>query len=630
MPTKEQLESALVNADKAGDVQAAKAIANELKAMSAANDHSVFSQVTGALPTIISGGLADAAGGIAEVSAALHEGSSRGREAGDFVREKLTIKPNEAGQQGLEHLGEFISEVKELPVIKPVVERGGDALEGNFIRNQLVDVGLPPEIAGSVASLPKGALEAIGVLLTGGALNTTAKGIQSGVKTAANTSKDLALSTANTLPTIPQKAAEGAVSLTHKTGEMIGDAADKVRPSQIEARKAALEAFQSGNLRDPDTARFRLEGDRVVPHERASEALRQGFSEETVAYIKAANQATRDKGLRMVAIRDSGLRGQTRAARNRASDIVGESIGERLRFIRRKNREAAAQLNRASRNLKGKPIDVTPASESLKDALEGLGVKFDRDNMDVSAFDFSESAIAQLPALQGTLKRFVKSLAEAGKVDAYKAHIFKRQIDNIVDYGKNSSKPITKDVDDILKTFRHDLNQAIRGVSTDYAKANDLYAETITVIKEAQDLLGRKYNVFHSDEQLGLLSRRVLSNAQSTGLVRDVMDEVDALANKYAGSGKLPVIPGQGGQVRFNDDMMTLVDLFVELDGVAGIAAKTSHAASVGQGVKQATRGGSGAADAAIDVLSEEVNAVRAINPKSGLKAMRDLLNNPE
>jgi len=184
MPTRQQLESALINADKAGDTQAATQLANALKSgqfeepsfMGAGAIEPALAVASSIPATILSG--------IEGARVAATEGLDKGVAAQQGIASGLSFTPRtQAGKEGLETLGkivEFGIDVANVPIsgLAGMIQMatGGTLDEAVSTINAIQREGLGetlggktfeatdnPELATLAQILPDAALEVIGL-----------------------------------------------------------------------------------------------------------------------------------------------------------------------------------------------------------------------------------------------------------------------------------------------------------------------------------------------------------------------------------------------------------------------------------------------------------------------------------
>ena len=274
---------------------------------------------------------------------------------------------------------------------------------------------------------------------------------------------------------------------------------------------------------------------------------------------------TKQRLLKMLETKRQGLNKPSFRRRHRASGVLGESVMDRFRFIMKKNKEAAQKIKPQVQALKGKPVDMRQPFRSFEQKLVDMGIKSED-----GVLDFTDSILDGVkPAekvTQQVVSKVIKMLDEpgiGGNVDAYRAHILKRQIDELVTYGKHG-EGLAGEAELILKQLRHDINEQLKSQFKKYGEVNTQYADTIAVLDEFQKAAGKTTNLLseYGNESAGTLMRRLTSNAQSRGRVQEALDLIETTAAKYGG--------------RFSDELDPQITLVNELDRLFGESAETS------------------------------------------------------
>lgn len=385
-----------------------------------------------------------------------------------------------------------------------------------------------------------------------------------------------------------------------------GDAGAVARLEEI-ANEVAEPAPERSLVKYIEDGQGKLKTDPI-----AKEAVKQGFDEGTVAAIKGSSKADKSKMRKMLDIMKRFK--ENPLSKKRPSEIAGDSLLDRVKNIRIINRRAGQDLNRVARDLRGQEVDSSEAVGNFIDSLDEIGVSIGEDlkprfkNSDVEFNAGAKSAIA------GMVKRL--SRGKPGVVpDAYELHRMKLLIDDMVTYGK-SGEGIKGKTERILKKLRADIDASLDNNFPEYDAVNTEYADTINALNSLQDVAGRKMNLSgpNTDKALGILLRRLMSNAQSRTNLIDSVDLVESVNKKY-------------GAI-FDDDLSTLMLFADELDDVFGPVAKSSLAGETSKGVRSAARKASagdsvGAATEGVGVIASKL---KGINQKNQFKVLSDLL----
>lgn len=424
-------------------------------------------------------------------------------------------------------------------------------------------------------------------------------------------------------------------TLTGAAAEFLGAGTAKapglipVAANAVDTKLALLR--QTGDL---STAGVMLdEAGNVIKDVAAKATTKQGFDPGLVAMVKASTPEARRKMLAMLDVVEQGKKNFRYSADNRPLDIAGDSVLNRVKVVREANRVAGVKLEGVADSLRGAQVDASPAVNSFLGELEGMGVKFNPQNSTVS---FQGSDLEGVPGPQRVIKNVLNRMLNTRVPDAYDVHRLKKFIDEQVTYGKNA-RGLGGKTERILKTLRHDVDGILDAQFPEYNKVNTQYSETIGALDALQDVAGKKMDFYgeNADKAIGTLTRRLLSNAQSRIPLKDAIQQLDTVAQKFAKPGT-DVVPYRAVVRRsgvtpdmLDDDIMGQVLFTDELDKVFGAASRTSLLGDVEKGVNtgiDAAMGQKTAAGMVAGGAKWAYDKLRGINEQNAIKAMRELL----
>jgi len=347
----------------------------------------------------------------------------------------------------------------------------------------------------------------------------------------------------------------------------------------------------------------------------AQETIKQGFDQGVVAAVKGASKIDKGKMEKMSGIMQRGKENALFAMKNRPSDVAGDSLMKRVKFIKGINREAGKNVDKAAQALRGKTVAFDQPVKSFMDSLDEMGIKLDS-RLKPS---FKGSDIEGLAGPQSAVKNIVNRMAsdKLGAVpDAHELHRMKRYIDEVVTYGK-AGEGLKGKTERIFKQLRRELDTTLDEAFPDYNKANTTYADTVGALDVLQDVAGKKMDLFgpNADKATGTLLRRMMSNAQSRVNLVDAVDNLETIAKRYGSE--------------FGDDISTQMLFVDELDSVFGPVARTSLAGETAKGFKQGAEAVAGqrtALGAAIEAGAAGVEKLRGINEANAFKSINELL----
>ena len=327
MADRAQLERALINADKAGDVEAARALALALKNYSEPEPDGA--SLGGALEvarSIGQGVFAEPIAGLAGIGRAVTGGMEAGAQQVEDTRNALSYTPESAsGRNMLNSVAEFAEPVSE-----------GFEGAGRFFQERGAELLSPFGQKG----------KATGAAIGSTVIPVAGLAVGARAKLPARTPK-------------PPKIDPIVSKLKQKTG-------------------------------DVDTAKVKLSGEKVVKDKPAVEVIRQGMDEGVVAAVKAASPSDHKVMLQMVDTLEQGTKNARYAALHRPSDAAGASLSRRVSHVLKTNRDAGSNLDKVAKTLKGQQVDFSPAVDKFLGSLDEMGVKFNNGKLNFAGSDIEK------------------------------------------------------------------------------------------------------------------------------------------------------------------------------------------------------------------------------------------------
>ena len=392
---------------------------------------------------------------------------------------------------------------------------------------------------------------------------------------------------------------------------LAGDTDNSLAPLELKIENPSLKDAK-GNLLP--------EAYKVIEDPIAKETIKQGFNDGIVQAVKTVDRHNAKKMLDMINISEKGKKNAVYGSENRPTDVIGDSLAQNIQFAKRINREAGSEIDKAAKALEGKPVDVTvPVDSFVTDLADKVKVKIGTDQSGKVRADFRGSDIEgkMYAPEQRLITMIVDRMANTKAPDAYDVHRLKRAIDQTVVYGKSNSKALWPDVENSVKSLRKNLDSTLDENFESYNKANTKYSDTIQELDNFQKTAGNKIDLFGegADKQLGILSRRLLSNVQSRQELANSIKSLQEVNRKYGN--KTP------------DDIVAQITFANELDNMFGPAAKSSLAGEQSAGTKAALRDLSqshGIYDLAARGVQKVADKARGVNQDAAYKSMRELL----
>jgi len=311
-----------------------------------------------------------------------------------------------------------------------------------------------------------------------------------------------------------------------------------------------------------------------VPSPRGKAALNQGWDDITVAGTKAGNEATKLKIKRMIDIAKKRLNKNATAEDKielRPSNIAGESLHDRYKFIASENKKAGASMGNIAKYHKDR-INISGPVKWLESELSANGITVNTNGK----LDFS---MAKLPAEDFPLikENWRQMNVMLNKGDTFlAAHELKKMMRrNGLSYGQTTMKAgASPDVQSIYKGFSSKIDEILDSRSPAYDAQNIKFGATRDVMNKVEKVA--KDNLFSEspESNLGTLTKRMMGNPVSRQAVIHYTKELDKVAKQYGG--------------KFDDDLFLQAYVANDMDKVIEVAAKTSLKGEAGAQVFQA------------------------------------------
>lgn len=355
----------------------------------------------------------------------------------------------------------------------------------------------------------------------------------------------------------------------------------------------------------------------VIADKAGKKALKHGYSDAMVAYVKSATPEAKQQMLKMVKI----LKGGQQNLRNRTVrpwDVVGESIMGRYNAVLAKNKEAGSRLKGVANTLRDKfDADPEPAMRQLYKELDEMGIKA-KVNPKTGKLvpEFMDSDLMDSDG-QEIIKRLFNRLQISKRPDGRDMHSLKRSIDEWVDYGGPGGTGLKGEAETIVKRFRHNIDKALDEAYPEYNEVNTIYADTVDALNQLRDVAGAKTDLGKESAKsvMGKISGRLANKAVSGDRLSDAIASLDDVSKKY-------------NLLQFDDEIREQVEFINELERVVRPGLSGDFTSKIGASLAR-----DAAATAKADTshfLSKGfdwvVNKATGVNEKEALDAMEELL----
>ena len=344
------------------------------------------------------------------------------------------------------------------------------------------------------------------------------------------------------------------------------------------------------------------------------ESVKQGLDDGTASLIVGSSKKDKEAISKMLDIMEKRKVNKRFAVDNRSSQVAGDTLKTRFKFVENVNRQAGKELNGVAKSLEGQQADLTLPVSKFSDDLNELGVSFD----DAGKINFTDSIIEGSTGAENLLKKVWPRIQRLqNNPDAFKAHNLKRFIDTQVNFGKTSKDGLTNETERVVKELRRNINESLRELSPKYKEVNTRFSETRKAIDNFGKAAGTNFSPDKpsSNEFLGKLSRRLLSNVQSRETLSDSIYALESVGRKHG--------------AKFGDDLKTQVAIIDEIETLFGSQASNSLQGVQEKAFTQAARAVTGqetAVGIAIKGGAKVIEKAQGINEKNAIKAIRALL----
>tara|TARA_R110000764_G_scaffold79341_2_gene158108 strand:- start:2988 stop:4910 length:1923 start_codon:yes stop_codon:yes gene_type:complete len=632
MPTKQQLETALFNADKAGDTSAAKQLANAIKSQKFDSGSfpgagfiepalSVASAIPASIASGVTGLVAGAVGGNEAAASVQKE-----------VQEDLTFEPKtEAGKEGLQTLGDIVKfggDVLNVPLsgltgLVELISSGFDvdkaaetvrSTQQQGIKKELGEQAFEatgsPAVATLAELIPDIAMTAIG-------LKGAPKVKQVGKELSAQ-AKQAGTLTAQELAPIAEAGGQLVKDIKRFQTPKTREIARQLKKGDINSDTAQRMLVDEG-IANPTVRQKLLGADlpQAVKDTPVINASRQGFDDGFLDTVKK-NTSNADKELlvKMTNISQARTKNPLLKAKTRPANVAGDVLLQKVNEIKSINRAAGKQIGASKKFLKGQQVPVAQIGDSFLTSLDDLKIAIKPDGK----LDFKDALISGA-GRRKAISDIFERMSRNKNPDALDLHELKQFIDDTVSYGK-TVRGLGGKAENALKELRVNIKTSLDENFPKYAEANKAYSDTIQALDEIQRLAGSKTDLTSNSAagQLGILARRITSNAQSRGQVLESVDQLEQVLKTHAGFGGQKRIAGKGGDPSPQLDVLMLYA--DELDRVVGNAATTSFTGAGETAIKAAR----GPKEFVTEKAIEAARGIQGVSEENAFKTMREFL----
>lgn len=367
-----------------------------------------------------------------------------------------------------------------------------------------------------------------------------------------------------------------------------------------------------------DVIDYRLDRGRAVPDPEAQEAVVQGWEPGEVAVIKAMSNKDKFSALKMLNIYEKGKANKKFRELNRPSQVVGDSILDRVKFVDNERKQAGKDLERvAETQLKGSQVNYAPAIDTFISDLNKIGVKVTLNKKGTAKANLKDSDIQGDEKAENLINATLERLSDVRAPDAYGVHTAKQFIDTQVGWGKKSlGNPLIDKAAFILKTLRMNLNKALGDSFDDYRQANDVYSRTKRALDDFQTAAKIKVDKDSdiANESYGREIRKIMSNYGVREQLIGALDELETVSKSL---GK-----------KIDDDIVNQLIFANSLDRMFNTAGSATFKGQISQAVRPGLEAAQrrDVANLAFDLAGKIYEKGRGINEENAIAEIKKLL----
>lgn len=238
------------------------------------------------------------------------------------------------------------------------------------------------------------------------------------------------------------------------------------------------------------------------------EAKKQGYSEADINFLGAVSKT--DKPI-MKKMFDLTVKAQSDPRQiTRAGDVLGENVANQVKQVVAMNKQAGKAVDAAAKALRGQEVDSSKLQQTILSELSDLDIGMSARGK----LDFSQSVFKNVPAIQKQIQKVVSSVPDGS--DAYQVHIFKKSIDELVEFG-TTGEGLKGRSANLLKAFRGSADDLLDTTFDEYNIANTSFKQTRDYIDVAKNLVGKKVDLNSREgaQAFGQALRSAFSNNKS-------------------------------------------------------------------------------------------------------------------
>ena len=351
-------------------------------------------------------------------------------------------------------------------------------------------------------------------------------------------------------------------------------------------------------------------------------AVGQEWDQSLLGLIQASSKSDVTVMERMLKIYDDARDNMALKSDSRPIFESGKSISEGVSFLLDKKKDAGRRVGKAAQDLRGVDVDYAPAVDSFIGKLidDGVVINNGRPVTNVRQYrniDFRNSPYFGSPQSEKLLRNQMKRLTELDfGLDGFNLHTVKQNLPSQITTAKKSEGGLVPKAELLLNDLRRDINESLRGASSDYKTANDDFRQVIEPLNKFNENVPANARVDWdgvNTKNAGLQVRKILTNYANG------QDLAEAVKGIYKTSNDLGA--------NLSSDAIKQAFFAIGLDKRLGAYADASM-----QGITQSAGSvnmGSlptGAVDLGLKTVGAAMRKLKRVDDDKAIQAMRDYL----
>ena len=251
-------------------------------------------------------------------------------------------------------------------------------------------------------------------------------------------------------------------------------------------------------------------------------------------------------------------------------DIAGQSFVNRIKNFDTIESSLGKAVDTAAKSLKGKTFSVKSIKDKADELIQETGIRVDSTGDNIK-FDFSSSPFKRVPTAQKQISNVLED-AYGLSGDAYEAHIFKKSIDEVINFSKNI-EGLSAKAQKIIGQMRTVVDDGLDSTFDNYKVANDEFRK----VAKVREVMDSAFGDVVDETKASTLLRRVFSQSAKRGEISTAISQLEK------------VLKDNG--IKVSDDLKTQTKFAELLESIFGTQAVTSLKGQVESGVRGAAKG---------------------------------------